>query len=64
MRGRDLTMREVGIWRCAGWKFDAALGFGTVQRVRHRRLPKNFFKLTVAFCEFLLSLTNYEAEFF
>ena len=72
VRGWDLMQRWVEIGRFEGWEFDAVKGEnltmrGTPEPCKERVIGggrKNFFKLTVAFCEFLLSLTNYEAEFF
>lgn len=58
LRGGDLVLCGAEILRCerqgfgdlrggnlmlSGWKFDDARGFGTVQRVRHRKLAKKFF---------------------
>ena len=71
-RGGDFAMRGVGIRRFEGWGLDEAQGGDFAMRGASEPCKecvvggwrKNFFKLTVAFCEFLLSLTNYEAEFF
>ena len=71
-RDGDFALRKAGIRRFEGWEFDAVKGGNLAMRGASEPCKecviggcrKNFFKLTVAFCEFLLSLTNYEAEFF
>ena len=71
-KGGDLMQRRVEIRRFEEWGFDVVNGENLTMRETPEPCKecviggsrKNFFKLTVAFCEFLLSLTNYEAEFF
>ena len=70
--GGSSVITHYEIRRFERWESDAVKGGNLTMRGASEPCKecvvggcrKNFFKLTVAFCEFLLSLTNYEAEFF